>query len=68
MNRSQIIKLIEEKISKTKNKKDREKLKELEKAVEEGKIQKAKRFAKELSTDLGKGLFEAIIIGAGSSV
>ena len=61
ISKTKIIKLIEERISKIKNKKDKEKLRELEEAVKEGKMQKVKRIAKELSTELGTGLFEILI-------
>ena len=61
ISKTKIIKLIEEKISKTKNKKKKKKLRELEEAVKEGKMQKVKRIAKELSAELGKGLFEILI-------
>lgn len=63
MNRSKIIRLIEEKISKTKNKKDKEKLRELEEAVKEGKMQKVKRITKELSSEIGGNLVYVIMEG-----
>jgi hypothetical protein len=47
MKHQQILKLIKDKIKKTKNKRDKEKLIEIEKAVKEGKMQKAKKFVKE---------------------
>ena len=59
--KAKIIKLIEEKISKTRDKKKKEKLRELEDAVKEGKMQKVKSFTKELSADLGRGLVEGLI-------
>jgi hypothetical protein len=36
--------------------------------VKEGKMQKAKKFVKELSADIGKGFIEALIIGLGANV
>lgn len=60
ISKTKIIKLIKEKILRTKNKKDKEKLMELEEAVKEGKMQKVKRIAKELSAELGQGLFEVL--------
>jgi len=63
MKNSKIIKLIEERISKTKNKKDKEKLRELEEAVKEGKVQKVKRITKELSSEIGGNLVYAIMEG-----
>ncbi|HLA23112.1 MAG TPA: hypothetical protein VJZ93_01095 [Candidatus Nanoarchaeia archaeon] len=48
------IKVIREKISKTKNQKEREKLKELEKAVKNNQKSKIKKIIDELPEDIGK--------------
>ena len=63
MRNSKIIRLIEEKISKIKNRKDKEKLRELEEAIKEGKVQKAKRITKELSSEIGGNLVYVIMEG-----
>ncbi len=61
-----IIKIIEKKISEIKNKRDKEKLKKLEEAVKTDRKEKIKKILKELPSDIAKGLFEALITGAGS--
>lgn len=68
ISKTRIIKLIEEKISKIRNKKDKEKLRELEEAVKEGKMQKVKRITKELSSDIGGNLVYVIMEGLASGI
>jgi len=59
--KAKVIKFIEEKISKTKNEKEKEKLKELEEAVKGDKKGKIKEILKDISSDVGVGLFEVLI-------
>ncbi len=61
VNKSKIIKIIEKKIFRTKNKKDKEKLKELEEAVKNNRKEKIKEILKELPSDIAKGLSELLI-------
>ena len=60
-----IIKIIEERISRTKSRGDKEKLTKLEEAVKKGRKEKIKESLKELSSEVAKGLFEARVVGAG---
>jgi len=61
IHKTKIINLIKEKATKTKNRKDKEKLKELEEAVKNNKKEKINKIIKELPEDIAKGVIEFLV-------
>jgi len=65
--KDKIFKIIENRISKSKDNEEREKLKELEEAVKKGKKEKIKEILKDLPSNIGGGLIDALTLGLGFS-